>query len=197
MLLHTALINIAGPYFSQIIIIITGFLICFSCYKLSTKNIQRQQIVKNNTQNKLFYGLLFIVFSFFVYKLMASVILNYPIDAGMSDVIPSLQKYNQRLLNHEDVYALMNYGNYNVVPNYLTMQWIPYIVAEICNIDYRIYGLIFYLISTFIFLSLEIKKSTNHIGNYIKIILPFLLLYLFLKFEPSSFGHATELIICA
>jgi len=54
-----------------------------------------------------------------------------------SDIVPAVQVYVQRFLQHEVVYKPLTVFGYTFLPNYPPMQWLPFVGAELLGIDYR------------------------------------------------------------
>ncbi|WP_324673425.1 hypothetical protein [Hymenobacter sp. GOD-10R] len=54
-----------------------------------------------------------------------------------SDIVPALQVYVQRFLQHETVYKSLTMFGYTFLPNYPPMQWLPFVGADLAGIDYR------------------------------------------------------------
>jgi len=126
--------------------------------------------------------------------LLADTIQKFPVDAKMSDVIPSLEVYVQRLLSGEKVYVAIPFEGYEVWPTYFPVMWLPYIVPELIGFDYRWMA----LFSFFIVYAFVILRTLPVQANLLQVIFiglfPGLLVFLFDKFDSSVFAFATELM---
>jgi hypothetical protein len=126
-------------------------------------------------------------------KMMFSIIESYPIDASRSDIIPTLQNiYVDRFLNGDEVYAAGDCGGISCTPNYLPMQWIPFIIAEWLGLDYRwisIGVLWFALGMLFIVFRRTGLCGWQGLGRSS---IPFLLLIFWMYKHPDGFGYTIE-----
>lgn len=195
MMLHSSNLALFGMYGSPWAIISVAVFMVFAAYRL----IQPAQIIPNKTASKkekaykdvVLYILLSMITGYIFYRQVLSV----PIDPLSSDIIPTLQTYNRRLLHGQYVYDLIPYTNYHVVPNYLTMQWLPYIIAELLHIDYRLYGLFFYLVAC-AWMLYKIPQYPSIQGiQHIKNIFPFFPVWMYLLFEKGVFTMSIEQIV--
>ena len=91
-----------------------------------------------------------------------------------SDVIPSLEVYVQRFLSGEKVYVEIPFSNYEVKPTYFPAMWMPYIVPEVLNFDYRLMAVgSFFLLYAGITIY-HIKKYPSYLHALLTAIVPFL-----------------------
>ena len=146
---------------------------------------------------RLVGGILLIVGFVLSAFILSDVIDKYPIEAKMSDVIPSLEVYVQRLLSGEKVYIAIPFEGYEVWPTYFPGMWLPYIVPEILGIDYRWMALVsFFLVYSYIFLT-TLQDQQSILKSIILGLFPALLVFLFNKFDNSVLAFSTELMpIC-
>lgn len=126
-------------------------------------------------------------------RMMFSIIETYPIDAGKSDIIPTLQKvYVDRFLTGAPVYAEGDCGGLACTPNYLPLQWLPFIIAEWLAIDYRwiSLGVLWFALG----MMFVIIRKTGLCGwqGLARSTLPFGLLIFWMYKHPDGFGYTVE-----
>ena len=194
MMLHSSWLGFFGIYFSQWVIILLGSLICISGYHLFQHNWQDSEY-EISSLKWIVFTLLFIGLSIFSIHLFNVKVLPVKIDPVSSDVIPTLQAYNKRLLTNQYVYALVPYKGYYVVPNYLPMQWLPYLPAEWLQIDYRIYGLIYYLIGFAAIAVYSIRKNVNLVEVVLRTIAPFFPVIMYAYYDLGTLTMSIEQVI--
>ena len=194
MMMHSNWLGYFGIYLSQWVIICLGSLICISGYHLFQQKLQVNQY-ENNALKWIVFGLLFLALSFFCIHLFYVNVLTVKIDPTSSDVIPTLQAYNKRLLNNQYVYALVPYRGYQVVPNYLPMQWLPYLPAEWLQIDYRLYGLIYYLIAFAGIIVFSIRKNVNLVEVVLRTMAPFFPVIMYAYYDLGTLTMSIEQVI--
>lgn len=135
-----------------------------------------------------------------VFALWANYIfIKNPIDLKNSDIIPYIDSfYVKRFLAAEFVYAKapgLGYGNWT--PNYLPMHWLPFVISKILTIDHRWIPFLFILFSILFYIK-NLVLTTNDLRNIcIKIILPFVVLFLIFLKQSDALATTVELLIAA
>ncbi len=117
-----------------------------------------------------------------------------PIDPLKSDVVPTIQKMVQRVLNFENPNKLIDFGGWSFEPAYLTMQYLPFCLAEKLKMDYRFFAYLVFLISFVPFVAWIRHYSESYYEIIFKCLLPFYFLYSLMQFNPAIFMHSIELI---
>jgi hypothetical protein len=194
MMMHSNWLGYFGIYFSQWVIIFLGSLICISGYHLFQQKLQ-SKVYENNALKWIVCVLLFVGLSIVCINLFYQNVLTVKIDPASSDVIPTLQTYNKRLLSNQYVYALVPYVGYQVVPNYLPMQWFPYLPAEWLQIDYRLYGLIYYLIAFAGIIVFSIRKNVNLVEVVLRTVAPFFPVIMYAYYDLGTLTMSIEQVI--
>ena len=193
-LLLSFLKNRLGIYISPFVIVFNNFALVFFAYKLKTEQ-KSLSFINNGNKNKFLYiGYAFLVLILGVF--LNSVFHSIPITPEISDVIPTLQKYNTRLLSGEFPYNPIQYSSWVVIPNYLPMQWLPFSIAEILNLDYRWIAYILFVVVNFLYWKQNISKSSL-VENVFKASVPFLFVFLILQKDNLVFGTNVELMLAA
>ncbi|GAB2946472.1 hypothetical protein GCM10027048_09310 [Hymenobacter coalescens] len=74
------------------------------------------------------------------YPRLDAIITQFPVDITMSDVLPVIEVYLRRFQNGEPVYALITNFSYHLPAGYLPTFWMPFLLPDALNIDYRWVG---------------------------------------------------------
>ena len=118
------------------------------------------------------------------------------IDPKNSDVLPAIQLYVQRIIAGEWAYAPMEFPGWTVIPNYLPMVWLPFVLPEMIGVDYRWLPFSVFVIYGFYYWWRQYQTKDQNTWEYaVKSILPFFLLWVVMDKEPMVFGHTAELLI--
>lgn len=121
---------------------------------------------------------------------------KYPISPLNSDILPALQMYVERLLAGTWVYAPMEFPGWTVIPNYLPLVYLPYVIPELLGIDYRWLPLGLFIFLGLISIVVTLRHKSSSPWEYaFNALLPFILLYHMIEHEPTIFGHTVELMI--
>ncbi len=185
--------NLFGIYISPIVIILNNFALIFFAFKVKNKSVKINLPIKNNKV---------VLFSIFLFIVLATalklntVFQNIEISPAVSDVIPTLQKYNTRLFSGEFPYNPIQYDGWKVIPNYLPMQWLPFSIAEFLEFDYRWIAFFAFVSVLFFYWKQNIDKNL-FFENILKIILPFVFIMLLDKKDNMLYGTNVELLLVA
>lgn len=194
-----------GIYWSPIIWLLSGVACCF--FALSQVKEKSDQIILHPVSKVLFledifankritlliYGFLFIVGSTFIGLKLQGVFEKYPIDPLLSDGIPSMEMYVKRFISGEKVYTQMYFPSWSFFPTYLPFMWSPYIPAEVLNIDYRWTAYFFFLIVLVFWNKRLLNQPIYFEEALLKLVIPFIMMWCFIKDADFVFGHALEL----
>ena len=128
--------------------------------------------------------------------MLSELITKYPVDHKYSDILPALQNiYIDRFIHGENVYEVYEKFGNPLYPNYLPMQWLPYLVAHGLGIDYRWIAYAIFIFALVLWAVRLLKKPIHWLEILLKVALPFLALYPLLIYRKSSFGSSVELTI--
>ncbi len=125
---------------------------------------------------------------------------QYPLnvnDVSQSDVIPQVMTMVQNFLSGEFAYEPITKWGYKLSPNYMPLTWLPFTVAEVFHFDYRwvAYGM---LALSFVLLSFFFSKRTkNDLLFFLFVIIPWIILYYFIKDDPIIYTRTIENINAA
>lgn len=128
-----------GLFFGPVVLLIFAFLISF--YPIWKNHFHREYGFTGNglsEKNKrwIVWGI-FVVGIATLIPLYHHILETYPIDIDKSDIIPTIKVCVRRFLNGEPVYAEITEFPYAHYPNYFPFKWLPFIIPEIMEIDYR------------------------------------------------------------
>jgi hypothetical protein len=128
----------------------------------------------------------------------APVIASHPVDVRSSDIIPVLQAHVSRFRSGEVVYRYITTLPYPLFPNYLPLQWMPYLPADILGIDYRWWALGLLLLGGFGAYQLVLaRQRLSWTGFLLKVALPAYVLHRLIKKDPELYAHTVEPTIIA
>jgi hypothetical protein len=128
-------------------------------------------------------------------NLLNKIIQTTPIDVKYSDIIPLVAKMANRFLNGEFVYAVINDWGYELYPTYLTLQWLPFSLAELLNMDYRWFGYTVFIGAIITFSIFTLRRNITLERYTLLILLPFIMFLLLAKIEPVVFGVTVETLV--
>ena len=201
---QTFWINADGIYWSPAIWTLAGLLTCvFAAFQLNErKTIPSSSVAPTVFLNGFFskkwvniaiFSLVFLYAAYFIGQQLQAIFIKYPIDPLVSDGIPSLKMYVQRFLKGEFVYTQMYFPSWSFFPTYLPLMWFPYTISEIINIDYRWIAYFFFLIILILWNRRLLKQSLCFEEAFFKMLIPFIIIWYFIKETEYVFGHAVEL----
>ncbi len=202
-LLITFWSNIAGPYISPLLLLLSGFGIGL----LYLKSKPQQQMASPGTGIGTYIlpiqVLLFVVISLCMFFKVHSLNIAFPVsadDASHSDVIPSIMQLTKRFVNGEFPYKELHFPTHSLSPTYLPFTWLPYSVAELLHIDYRwVPFFSFFLISAYFFAQ-TIGKRYHYktiVERVISPIFPLLVWCLIVKDDNELLAYTVESLIAA
>ncbi|MDX1684967.1 MAG: hypothetical protein R3275_07000 [Saprospiraceae bacterium] len=130
------------------------------------------------------------------FNLLSEVINTIEIDPLNSDVLPAIQLYVRRWLAGEWAYAPMEFPGWTVIPNYLPLVWMPFVVPELLDIDYRWWPWVCFVgYALYYWIKLFLQKDLHPVEYLIKSVVPLFIIWLLLLYDPTIFGHTAEIMI--
>lgn len=202
---QTFWLNANGVYWSPIIWLLSGVLGCFLAMGGIRNNNEAtsfssisnvfffDEIFSKKWISLAVYCFLFFVGTIFIGTKLQGIFEKYPIDPLLSDVIPSMEMYVQRFLAGEKVYAEMYFPSWSFFPTYLPFMWSPYLPAEVFNLDYRWIAYGFFIIVIALWSKRLLSQPIYFEEALLKLLLPFIILWCFIKNADYVFGHTLEL----
>ena len=182
--------KIWGTNENSVIALISGLLFLYC-----SLNKSQYRVFAFDNQKKSYYekSLIIVLGSFLSLYCLQNIISPYPMDKTNSDVIPQINVLVNRFLSGEYPYTEIDFKTYKLFPTYLPVQWLPFSVAEIFGIDYRIFALVLLLISLSVFL----YKINYRPYFYISSSLVFALLIMGMQNNKDDYFNCVENIIAA
>ncbi|MDO7847953.1 hypothetical protein Q5H92_16425 [Hymenobacter sp. M29] len=187
-----------GPFVSPVLFYATSVLMCvFAALYWLDRPVATMEPGKTTRRFPLVWiGLLLGAVQ--VLYVQAPVIASHPVDVKASDIIPILQVYATRFLSGEVIYRYSTTLPYPIFPNYLPMQWLPYVPAQQLGIDYRWWALGMLLLLGFgAYQATLARQPLSWVGFLLKIALPTYVLYRLITRDPELFAHTVEPTIIA
>ena len=126
---------------------------------------------------------------------LGNIFVGYPIDANISDIIPTIRVAVERFMSGEQVYKEVHFkeGWSLASVGYLPMQWLPFCLADILKKDYRY---IAFAIWTLSILLLIFRSTKNRMFDGIVIAtLSLYMLWLLITYQSTLLGTTVELLI--
>ena len=175
-----------GPYLSPVLYVLAGVGQGALAIWMVRKGILG--FTPPNWMTYVFAGLIIATAWIFFHRFQVALV-EFPIGPYQSDVIPSLQMYVQRLLLGETVYSPLVFPSWTVLPTYFPMMWLPYVLGEWLQVDYRWVPFILMLAAI---VGWGRKYSSKPVYAFGVLLLMTMLLAI-VTYKPESFGHAVEL----
>jgi hypothetical protein len=182
--------NIWGTNENAVIGLVSGLALIFSSFQKKYFNYKDFSNNRTTSYEKV------IVISFgciFSMVFLQGIISPYPMDKTNSDVIPQINILVQRFLTGEYPYTAIDFNTYTLFPTYLPMQWLPFCIAELCGIDYRLFALIMLLIP----ITFYLYKFQSRTAFYIASVMVFGLMIVGMQYNKDDYFNCVENIIAA
>lgn len=118
-----------------------------------------------------------------------------PIDMRLSDILPTVQVMNERLMAGQYPYALIQDFGYDLNPTYLPLMWLPFLPAEWLHFDERWMAYFYWILAT---LALHWQLRNGAYSSMAKWFMTALPLFFFILIEEGTdgtFGKTLEIMI--
>lgn len=124
------------------------------------------------------------------------IIRDFAINPNHSDVIPAIQQiYMKRLFAGESIYAPFSDFGWTIYPNYLPLQWLPYIGSYLLHIDPRwwAFGVLVFVLA---YRQWQMSREQLPLSHRIlRSAAPWLILVPFIHWNHPSMGYGVETLI--
>lgn len=151
-------------------------------YTLTSRDLWPMRII-------VLVGLAMAIFHF---KREISVI---PIDHRISDIIPTIQVMNKRLLAGQYPYAMIQEFGYDLSPTYLPLMWLPYFPAALFQFDDRWVAFAIWVIATLLVIRRAHQAGLSTPARWLLTALPFMHFIFIEEGTSATFGNTVELMI--
>lgn len=196
LLLFFYLRNVAGPYVSPLLFVASSLLLTWGCFRALRD--QPYALSAAPGQSKLgrwgwvLAALLLLVA---LYPRVRDIVNQYPVRVEMSDVLPSIEVYLRRLQNGETVYAMIKDFGYDLSPTYLPMMWLPFLIPDSLNMDYRWLGFWVFIIGVLLYAyRLGLSRPELLEGTF-KLLVPLLVVLPLLGADTHVLGLSIESLV--
>ena len=160
--------NYWGPYtspavwfFAGIIFSISTLGICSSMHESNVAN--RFSLPFNNKYLALILGSIAIGLAiYFSYIHLDFNFRRFPIKLDGSDVIPTIEVMVKRFIAGEHVYETIKFPEHKITPTYFTFTWLPFVPAELMNVDYRWTAVVAFLATSLTMVYTAWFKTNNY-----------------------------------
>ncbi len=168
-----------------------GLLAMLAAFKKMDPAEKQQEAAWENRLMKIvaFIGVPLCIFHF--YREVSLI----PIDVKISDIVPTIQVLNQRLLQGQYPYNLITEFGYNLSPTYLPFMWLPFLPAAIFHFDERWVAFAVWAIAAFFLIRrAHISKFSNP-AKWLITVLPAFYFILIEEATSKTYGNTIELMI--
>ncbi|MEZ5014398.1 MAG: hypothetical protein R2794_08915 [Chitinophagales bacterium] len=185
----------AGPFNSPVYLLVCGIAIGVVYYFLEKEKIEKEISGAWKPKWMLWTsaGCMITLSALLLYHVLL-LIQQYPIDrydSSVSDIIPQTEVMVHRLRAGVFPYSEIHMTNYSMFPGYMPLQWMPYVLADVLGMDYRLFATLFLLGAMWLYF-----MRTTHAGNVFGW-WPALVWYLMLQYDAMPFAYTLETMIAA
>lgn len=129
------------------------------------------------------------------YPRLAAIIVQFPVDITMSDVLPVIEVYLRRLQNGEPVYALITNFSYHMPAGYLPAMWLPFLLPDELNMDYRWAALWIFAIGVLCYAYRLGRLRPDLYEGSFKLLLPLLPVFYLIGADAHIIGLSIEGVV--
>jgi hypothetical protein len=196
--------NVAGPFVSPVIFFLVSVGIGFVYLKRAQIEDSPQPVrhYSNNFVFKLIQIVLFIGLSVFIFISLRAAFQTYKISMNgveRSDVIPQIMYLVKRFKSGQQPYYTIPFP-WKLFPTYLPFQWLPYLLAEWANKDYRwVPAIAFELSCAYFFIRSLLAKGADD-ETPLKIVSgvwPLIIWAVLLRYDQGMFVVTVETLVAA
>jgi TM2 domain-containing membrane protein YozV len=131
------------------------------------------------------------------YEELRKIFVKFSDPVQISDVIPQLVALSERFFHGEFPYAPVQFSNYQAIPVYMPLHWLPIGLASLFHIDMRWIGFGFLAIVCAIYGWYMASQPGSAWIRWVALLLPSVPLWAFILWGPGDIAVSFELIIAA
>ena len=131
------------------------------------------------------------------YEELRKIFAKYSDPVQISDVIPQLVALSERFFHGEFPYAPVQFSNYQAIPVYMPLHWLPIGLASLFHIDMRWIGFGFFALVYAVYGWYMSSISGAAWIRWLALLLPSIPLWAYVVWGPGDIGVSFELIIAA
>ncbi|OON70803.1 hypothetical protein [Hymenobacter sp. CRA2] len=196
LLLFSYLRNVAGPYVSPVLFLGASLLFTWAAYR--ALRAQPYDLADRPGQSLLGrwqWALAGVLLLAAFYPRLRDIINQYPVAVETSDVIPSIEIYLRRLQNGETVYTLIKDFGYDLSPTYLPMMWLPFLIPDSLNMDYRWLGFWVFAVGVALYARRLAATRPDLFEGSFKLLVPILVVLPLLAGDTHILGLSIESLV--
>jgi len=188
--------NAAGKYISPVLFITAAIIGIYTGLKLllliPTKPVTSISSIKKKAILFIAYAAGFAVIVFLTWLWLRKFFDNYPIGPSYSDIIPLIHRMNYMFMHGLKIYKSFSDFGYTAFPTYLPAMWMPFLIADKLQLDYRTWS---YIVLCGILLLCAMLIPAKNKNRIWLLLFPFAIFLLYVWYQPSAFGWTVEPMI--
>ncbi|MDO8365427.1 MAG: hypothetical protein Q7T20_01435 [Saprospiraceae bacterium] len=118
-----------------------------------------------------------------------------PIAVQISDIVPTIQVMNDRILNGQYAYNIIRDFGYDLSPTYLPLMWLPFLPAAIFHFDERWVAFVIWAIAALLVVRRAQLGKLSTEAKWLLTALPFFYFILIEESTDATYGNTIELMI--
>ena len=196
LLLFTYLRNVAGPFISPLLYLAATLLGIYTAYR-ALRDQPFAWTTGPAAGRRAAWGwvgaaaLLLLALT----PRLDAVIQQFPVEITMSDVLPVIEVYLRRLQNGEPVYALITNFSYHLPAGYLPAMWMPFLLPDELNMDYRWAGFWIFAIGVLFYAYRLARLHPDLYEGSFKLLLPLLPVLYLVGADAHILGLSIESVV--
>ena len=120
---------------------------------------------------------------------------NQPVNVHVSDILPTIQTMNQRLLDGQYPYALIQDFGYDLSPTYLPLMWMPFLPATALHLDERWIAWMIWMLASILLIRRVHQSNFSIEVKWLLTTLPFFYFILFGETTVAIYASTVEIMI--
>ncbi|MFN0215373.1 MAG: hypothetical protein ACKVT2_14040, partial [Saprospiraceae bacterium] len=118
-----------------------------------------------------------------------------PITVQLSDIVPTIQVMNARILSGQYAYDIIRDFGYDLSPTYLPLMWLPFLPAAIFHFDERWVAFVIWAIAAVLFIQRAQLTNLKSEAKWLITALPFFCFIIIEEGTDATYGNTIELMI--
>lgn len=118
-----------------------------------------------------------------------------PIDVKLSDILPTIQVMDKRLLSGQYPYSIIQEFGYDLNPTYLPLMWMPFLPAVLFHFDERWMAFLIWAIAAVALIWRAHQQGVRTEAKWLITVLPFFFFVLIEEGTDATYGNTIEIMI--
>lgn len=140
---------------------------------------------------KFVLGIGLVLSAFHFYREISGI----PIDVKRSDILPTIQVMDQRLLSGQYPYSIIQEFGYDLNPTYLPLMWMPFLPAAIFHFDERWVAFLIWAVAAVALIWRAQHRGVRTEVKWLITVLPFIFFVLIEEGTDATYGNTIEIMI--